>query len=148
MRELKEANNNLQRQLVSVEEVHAAAVDSHSKEIAESSEKVLCCYVHRSVRDLMFVIQCCDLERRLKALQASHDRLEEDKLSGEREIQATREEVEKLKSELKTCESEARCMKEEKESLSEKIGWLQLKFELELVKQRMPVPTEVRGPIR
>ena len=94
----------------------------------------------------MFVIQCCDLERRLKvlqgdyaSLQASHDRLEEDKLSGEREIQATREDVEKLKSELKTCESEARCMKEEKESLSEKIGQLQSK---------LSALTEVRGPIK
>ena len=41
MKELKELNEDLQQKLTSVEQMYDTAVESHSKEIAESNERVL-----------------------------------------------------------------------------------------------------------
>lgn len=71
------------------------------------------------------------------SLQASHDRLEEGKLSAEKAIASTREDLVKLKSELKDSEGEIRCLKQEKEHLNEKIR------EFELNNRMKAVLTEV-----
>ena len=41
LRELKELNEDLQQKLTSAEEMYETTVESHSKEIAESIEKVI-----------------------------------------------------------------------------------------------------------
>lgn len=87
-------------------------------------------------------MQCSDLERRLKALQidyaalqASHDRLEEEKVAGGREMQAMKEDLEMLRDELKKAEEEIMCLHKDKKSVNEELKQLKLSLEHQLANQ-------------
>lgn len=88
--------------------------------------------------------QCSDLEQRLKvlqidyaALQASHDKLEEEKVMGGKEVQAIREELEMLRDKLKKAEEEITNLHKDKESVSEELKQLKLSLEHQLANQKL-----------
>lgn len=85
-------------------------------------------------------MQCSDLEQRLKvlqidyaAIQASHDKLEEEKLVGGREMQAMKEDLKMLKDKLKKAKEEIMNLHKDKESVSEELKQLKLSLEHQLV---------------
>lgn len=88
------------------------------------------------------ILQLCDLEQRLKglqadyaALQSAHEQLEEDKLAGEKEVHVMKEDLETIKSELNKAEDEILRLKGDKESLNEELRQLKLILEHQLLKQ-------------
>lgn len=87
-------------------------------------------------------MQCSDLEQRLKALQSdyaalqvSHDKLEEAKVAGGREIQAMKEDLKMLREELKKAEKEIKSLHEDKGSMNEELKQLKLSLEHHLADQ-------------
>ena len=88
--------------------------------------------------------QCCDLEQRLKvlqtdyaALQASHNKLEEEKVAGGREVQAIRDNMEMLRDKLKKAEEEIANLHKDKESVSEELKQFKLSLEHQLANQKL-----------
>lgn len=87
-------------------------------------------------------MQCSNLEQRLKALQsdyaalqASHDKLEEERVAGVREIQVMKEDLEMLREKQKKAEIEIRSLHDEKESMSGELKQLKLSLERQLANQ-------------
>lgn len=87
-------------------------------------------------------MQCSDLEQRLKALQidyaalqASHDKLEEEKLAGGREMQAVKDDLETLRDKLSKAEEEITNLHKDKKSASEELRRLKLSLDHQLANQ-------------
>ena len=144
LKQLKELNEGLQQKLASAEEMYDTAVENHSKVTAESNEKVLTYKTKKNYITLFShtpsFMQCSDLEQRLKmlqidyaAIQASHDKLEEEKLVGGREMQAMKEDLKTLKDKLKKAEEEIMNLHKDKESVSEELKQLKSSVKHQLV---------------